>query len=73
MTEGSDIVFAVAVAFLRLIEPELLACDDLSLLLDTLKARQATMYDVDLLLLYTRKDLQRIRSRLRTLRAWHLR
>lgn len=65
-------MFAVAVAFLRLVQPLLLDCHDLAPLVEQLKARQATMHDADLLLAHTRRDLGRIRSRLRTLRAWHL-
>jgi hypothetical protein len=72
MAEGSDVTFAVALAFLRGLEAELLACDDLHELSQLVRIRQAGMYDADALLHQTRVQLRRIRSNLRILRAWHL-
>ena len=50
MAEGSDVTFAVALAFLRGLEGELLACDDLHELSQLVRRRQVAMYDADVLL-----------------------
>ncbi|GAB5034140.1 gtpase activator nb4s calmodulin-binding protein partial [Nannochloropsis oceanica] len=72
MAEGSDVTFAVALAFLRGLEGELLACDDLHELSQLVRRRQAAMYDADVLLHAARVQLRHMRSTLRILRAWHL-
>lgn len=73
MLEGSDVTFAVALAFLKLISPELLECRDLDELITTLKRFQEAMYDVEVLMAKSNEELERFRSRLRPCRAWHLR
>ncbi len=72
MAEGSDVTFAVALAFLRGLEAELLACDDLHELSQLVRARQMALYDADALLHTARAQLRHMRSRLRISRAWHL-
>ena len=72
MAEGSDVTFAVALAFLRGLEGGLLACDDLHELSQLVRRRQAAMYDADVLLHAARVQLRHMRSTLRILRAWHL-
>jgi hypothetical protein len=73
MLEGSDVTFAVAIAFLRMVEPAMLRTQDLAELTAVLRARERGMYDADLLLRCTKHELDRIRPRLRPCRAWHLR
>jgi hypothetical protein len=72
MAEGSDVTFAVALAFLRRVEAELLACDDLHELSQRIRRAQAATYDADALLHAARAQLKTMRSRLRISRAWHL-
>lgn len=72
MAEGSDVTFAVALAFLRRVEAELLACDDLHELSQRIRRAQAATYDADALLHAARAQLRTMRSRLRISRAWHL-
>lgn len=72
MAEGSDVTFAVALAFLKGLEAELLACDDLHEISQLIRTRQAAMYDADALLYAARVQLRNMRSRLRISRAWHL-
>ena len=75
MLEGSDATFAMSLAFLRMLQPALMGSStcDFTDLIETLRSHQSGMYDADRLLEAGRRELDRIRPKLRPCRAWHLR